>query len=71
MSPPLDTPNGSSADARGRTWPPQIQGMIAIHRLREQPADSAQVAALWKKAVPMTARNAVLPGMCSTGCAGP
>ncbi len=66
MSPPLDTPNGSSPDARGNTWPPQIQGMIANHRRREQPADSAQVAALWKKAV-LSARDAILAGMSIDG----
>ena len=40
--------------------------MIAIHRLREQPADSALVAALWKKAV-LSARDAVLAGLSSDG----
>ena len=66
MSPPSDASYGSSPDARGKTWPPQIQGMIAIHRLREQAADSARVAALWKKAV-LSARDAILAGMSIDG----
>lgn len=42
----------SGSDPPGESgWPPRVQQMIDIGRLREQPANRDQVSAIWTKAV--------------------
>lgn len=48
------------------SWPERVQSLLDMGRLREQPAQREQVAAVWQKAVE-SARDAALAGMSIDG----
>ena len=61
-----DAPERGGREPARNAWPDPVQKLIAMGRLREQPAQLEQVAAVWRKAVE-SAGDAALAGMSIDG----